>query len=272
MSVDLLVNPKQSILPGNAHAYDKPLCRPTRPDNWRIAMSLIIGPEPGPVREYLERNLLPGHRRPGLEYGIAMLESQIMSAMMLVDADTIRRWRLGKAQLPAGVPVYGDWLTEEAWEDVIPTTTWNPGGVGVLDVYDNVAGGKVTVFEYRVDKVQKYDDRDEPCGEMVNMVTFHCDRCHTPDHIDIGERIPNTRPSDRAWTAKKARAHARGDLRCERPNGRIEQVATAVMSEMRGTAMAVPSRASSCATDMVGCGGVRQATAVTARLIAEASR
>ena len=270
--VDLLVNPKTTILPGNTHTYDKPLGRPVGADNWRITMSLIIGPEPRPEREYLDRNLLPEHRRPGLEYGIALLESQLMSATMYLDADTIRRWRIGKAQLPAGMPVYEHWLDQGAWEDLIPATTWTPGGVGLIDVYDNVAGGKVTVFEYRVDKAQRYNDRNEPSGEMASMVTFHCDRCHTPDHMDIDVRIANARPSDRAWTAKKARAHARGDLRCELPNGRIEQVVSAVASEMRGRTVAVPSRASACATDMVGCGGVREATAVTARLIAEASR
>jgi hypothetical protein len=272
MSVDLLVTPNRLFLPGNTHTYDKPLGRPTGPANWRVTMSLIIGAEPSPVRDYLEGNLLPEHRRPGQEYGVVMLESQIMSAMMQVDVDTVRQWRTGKAALPAGMPVYADWLTEDAWEDLIPATTWYPGGAGLLDVYDNVAGGKVTVFEYQVDKAQKYNDRAEPCGEMASMVSFHCDRCHTPDHNDRGERIENNRPCDRAWTAKKARAHARGDLRCEMPDGRMERAVAEFMSERNGRTVTLPSRASSCATDMVGCGGVRQATAVTKRLIADAGR
>ncbi len=268
MAIDLLINPQLDtlVLPGNQHTYDRPLGHPTGASRFRITMTVIVGD--GPERDGIERGIQAEHRRPpGEPYGIVLLESQIMSAMMITDADTVRRNRAG-GPLPADAPVYGGWPNSIGWEEdeLTPHTTWNPGGVGVIDTYDNVAGGTVTVYEYRVDKAQNYNDRNEPSGEMVNMVAYHCDRCHTPDNHDFDGRFENRFPSNRAWAAKQARAHARGNRRCKIPDGRIEEVVAKVMSEKHGRPVVLPSRASRCATELAGCGGVREARAATARL------
>lgn len=274
MTVDIFVSPSRpgDLLPGNKHYYDRPNGRVTGADLFRVRMTVIVPAGPSQAREDLEKyTLCPEHHLPaGVPYGLALLESQELSAMMMVGAPAVEAHRTGKALVadPAN-PVYGGWPHSGCWEDLLPDTTWHPGGEGVLARYDGVDGASVTVFEYMIDEARQFNDRAEPVGKMVPMVSYHCDRCHTPSPFDLGERFRNTRANDRTWAGHKARAHARGaDRRCTIPDGRIERVVSQVASEMRGTRVQLPPRAVRCAAEE-GCAQVAVARSATARLLAE---
>lgn len=268
MTIDLVEQPHRyiNLYPGNEHTT-----HPDRPSRvvgaymMRIALTIIVGPEPSEVRADLEEGLLPEHRHAG-PYGLAMLESQEISAMMLTTAEQIKQFRAETLRLTPGLPTYSQWPNSPAWEDLIPNSTWHPGGVGVLGEFDNVLGGKVTAYEFTVDRAQAWNRNAEPSGENMTMVSYHCDRCHTPDWADMGERWENRCPDDRRWAGQKARLHALGmGKKCEVPNGRMEPVVAAVASEMQGREVRLAPRDAWCAMNDA-CSQVRLARATTTQL------
>jgi len=258
----------RTLLWGNRHHLG-PNNQVVGADGYRVAMTLIVPSDASVVRTDLEHGLLPDHRRPDRPYGLALLESQELCLTMITEPSRIYQFQAGGGQLPSDEPAYVGWPRNDAppWEGIIPESTWYPGGTGVLGEYDGVDGAKVTLFEYAVDKGQAWNDRGMPTGVTISMVSWHCDRCHTPYPAELDERWVNRGPGDRMWAARKARSHARGSAKCTPPTGEMERVVSEVFSEMRGTKVELPAPASACAAGE-GCSRVRQARAVTARLVA----
>ncbi|MBM0201861.1 hypothetical protein JNW90_01160 [Micromonospora sp. STR1s_5] len=276
---DLTITPvlvpqyQSNLLLGNKHHYG-PNNRIVGVDCFRVAMTLIVPAESSDARTNLEDILRDEHRRPGQPYGIALLEAQQLDAMMLTDPSVIEAFRDGTSALPNGPDTitYGGWPScgYGPWEDIIPKTTWYPEGTGILDEFEGVDGAKVTLYEYTVDEGLAWNRRGTPTSRTAAMVSWHCDRCHSPYEVELDERFENRGPYLRQWAGQHARGHARGtDGKCKRPTGELERVVAAVASELRGRPVELPSQAATCAAEE-GCARVRHARAVTARLAAQA--
>ena len=240
--IDVVPDPTRdtNLLPGNRHQYG-PNNRLLGADSFRVAMTVIVPTQPSPARTELERTMLPEHRRPGQPYGLALLESQEMSAMLLTTPAAIQANRSGTRLDYAGCPVYDRWPAGGAWEALIPPSTWFPGGTGILGEFDGVDGATVTLYEFAVDQGQAWNSDGEPTGKMVNMVSWHCDRCHRPYWGELGERWENEGPDDRRWAATRARAHARGqEGKCTPPTGAMERVVAEVASKIHGRKVELP--------------------------------
>lgn len=264
MTIDVQLVPgyNRTVLPGNKHTYDGR--RIVGADMFRVDMTLIIPATPDELRADFEKNLLPEHVTPGEPYGLVLMSSQLFECMYLTTPALVESYRDKQFQLPQGI-VYGGWPSSSntAWQDILPDTTWFPNGVGILDEIAGIDGAKVTIYEYTVDKAQKYNDRAEPVGELANMVTYHCDRCHTPAPFDLGEKFENTGPNGRHFASSKARVHARGaDGHCKVPDGKMEQAVAAAFSQMKGRTIELPGPAAACAAGE-GCAQVRQARTAT---------
>lgn len=270
MTIDVQLIPgyNSTVLPGNKHTYQGR--KIVGADMFRVDMTAIVPAGDSAPRAELEQGLRPEHVRPPSEpYGLILMSSQLFDCMYLTTPALVESYREKHFQIPKGT-IYGGWpdASGGAWEGLLPQTTWYPNAVGILDELDGVAGAKVTIYEYTVDKAQAYNSRAEAVGELVNMVGYHCDRCHTPSPYDLGERFENRGPNDRYFANFKARAHARGaDGHCKVPDGKIEQVVSQVASEMHGRKIELPSRAASCAAEE-GCAQVRAARAATVLLAA----
>ncbi|WP_431976039.1 hypothetical protein [Micromonospora haikouensis] len=276
MSITVVPVPQahSNLLPGNRHQYG-PNSRIVGADMQRVAMTVVVPVEDSDARADLERYLLEEHRRPGRPYGLALLETQLMGLMLVTGVEEIEAFRAGRVALPVGpqAVVYGGWPScgHGPWEDIIPATTWHPGGVGVLDEYDGVDGARVTLYEFTIDEGLAWNRHGTPTGKTLTMVSWHCDRCHLPYDFDLGERMDNRGPDDRGWMSRNARVHASGrDGRCRPPTGEMERVVAAVASEMRGQRVELPSPEATCAAEE-GCSRVRLARATTARLLAGAT-
>lgn len=267
----------QNLLPDNNHHYDD-RHRPTGADWFRVAYTVIIPVDGGELRRAYEDNLIPEFRAAAdQEYGLVLLESQTFSATAMVGADAVRAHRDAGVKLPSGPHIVtgAGWPDDAttAWDNVLPTGTWYPGGAGILDTYTGVDGATVTLYEYSVDKAQAWDGNKSPSGETISMVTWHCDRCHTPSSIwDLDGRYENNGPHDRKWASREARVHARGaDGKCTPPDPRITRAVEEISSKMRGRPVSLPDKASSCAASD-GCARIRHAKMTTAPLIDAARR
>ncbi|MCX5070775.1 hypothetical protein OOJ91_33565 [Micromonospora lupini] len=268
-------NYQSNLLAGNTHHYG-PNGRIQGVDFYRVAMTVIVPAEPSDARTDLEDSLREDHRRPGQPYGLALLESQQFGVMLLTEPSTIEAFRSGTAVLPGGADatIYGGWPScgYGPWEKIIPAATWYPGGTGILDEFEGVDGAKVTLYEYTVDEGLAWNRRGTPTGKTTAMVGWHCDRCHRPYEMEFDERFENRGPHDRQWAGRNARGHARGqDGKCRPPRGDLEELVSAVASDLRGYRVEVPSQAASCAAEE-GCARVRHARAVTARLASAAGQ
>lgn len=262
IDVQLVPGYNHEVLPGNQHTYKGR--RIVGANDYRADMTVIIPATASELRASFEENLLPEHRQPGEPYGLILFSSQLFQITLVGPASLAEAYRARPFQ-PTQTVVYGGWpdTYSRGWEKALPPTTWFPDGLGVLDQFQGVDGATITVFEYTVDKAQAYRDQAEQSGELVNMVTYHCDRCHTPASYDLGERYENRGPNSRYFASLKAHNHARGtDGHCKVPDGWAERVAAQALSNMRGTRVEVPTRAATCAAEE-GCARVREAHAAT---------
>jgi len=273
VTINLVVDPQRhtNLLPGNQHQYG-PNNQVQGAEMLRVAMTVIVPAQPSPARTDLEHSIiLDEHHRPG-PYGLALLESQEMSIMLLTNPAEIQAFRAGSPLTFGQNPVYNRWPATRTWEDIIPASTWFPGGTGILSEFDGVDGATVTLYEFAVDQGQAWNSYGEPTGKMVNMVSWHCNRCHSPYDFELDERWENQGPDMRRWASTRARAHARGkDGKCTPPTGEMERVVARVASEIHGHKVELPSPESACAAGE-GCSRVRHARAVTARLLGSSPR
>ncbi|MGW5121896.1 hypothetical protein ACWEQ8_41740 [Streptomyces noursei] len=215
----------------------------TGADQYRISLTGIITPE-SPQFERLQENLKPEHRRPD-GYGMAFLESEEHHIAYYGPIQQIQEYRAatnGTAVLDLSQGAqYAFWPHGEGWDDIIPDTTWNKGGEGIVTEFDHPLGGKVVVFEYLKEGVD---------GEQVPMVGFHCERCHPQPELEHEASMANHGPQDRRWTARNARAHIRSHTtRCRPVDPRWAEVAQQCFNEQEGVNSPTVTWESRCAVE-----------------------
>jgi hypothetical protein len=221
--------------------------RVTGADRYRITLTFIVLPHHLDFA-VLEEFIAPEHRDPA-GYGIALLESEEHSLTYVGPVQQIRDYDDCCAADPTR-PVTLDttrgvicefWPHGEGWDDLIPATTWHPGGEGILVEFDHPLGGRVVVYEYLE------EDAD---GTRMPRVGFHCERCCRPvPGIDHEARIDNLGPRDRRIGARHARLHIHDhEHECRRRDPRIAQAVTHAANRIHGTNDPVLTHESRCAT------------------------
>lgn len=147
---------------------------------------------------------------PAGTFGVAGLESQEHSVLWFGPADIVARFEADPA---AGIPfaafnehgVRGDrWPNTDAWLQVIPESTWNPGGQGLVAEYA-FDDAQVVVYELLARPALLSRSAAEAEPGPLPVVTFHCTRCHYEG--DHGDRYQSAGPDDRRLVCRKARQH-----------------------------------------------------------------
>jgi hypothetical protein len=205
-------------LPGNEHRVDKnnPV-RVVGARQYRVSWMTVIERN-RPDYDKLA-SIFEGPGRPAHSFGVAGLESQEHSVFWVgppaVIADfeakvAAATWLLDVRPLFDEMNRCGGyaerWPNDEAWLNLIPATTWNPGGQGIVTEYD-FDGASVVVYELlgRPSLLSPGVKRD-PKGPVPSLM-YHCTRCHHGG--DHGNRYMSAGPDDRAVICRKARQHMR---------------------------------------------------------------
>ncbi|MGO4459906.1 hypothetical protein AB4039_21805 [Streptomyces sp. M-16] len=217
----------------------------TGADRYRIPFTGFLTPD-NPKFAVMEEFVLPEHRRPE-GYGLAFLESEEHSLTYIGSVRQIEEYRAsngdGTAVLdPSQGVMYAFWPRDEGWDDYLPHNTWNPGGEGIVTEFDHPLGGKVVVYEY----LQNDPKADGP----TPMIGLHCERCHPRPNLDYDKHRPNTRPHDRRWFARNARAHVRRHAEeCRPADPRMAEAVQQIVNEKYGVNNPTVTWESGCATD-----------------------
>ncbi|MCF6467438.1 hypothetical protein FAF44_03285 [Nonomuraea sp. MG754425] len=218
-------------LPGNTHQVSpNNSTYVTSAAQYRMSWAAVIE-RSHPRWDALTEGFIEEHR-PTDTFGVAGLESQEHSAMWLGPADIIARFVANPVAVPwSELTQHGGfadrWPNGNAWNELIPHTTWNPDGQGIVTEFQFDDGGSVVVYEL-LGRPALLSPGVDAIGEgLVPVVTFHCTRCHYDgDHSD---RHMSAAPDDRRTVCKKARQHTRSDrCRGEEANARGDQMIAAV--------------------------------------------
>lgn len=221
---------------------DKNPVHVVRADRYRISFSGFLTPQ-HPDFAAMERYFLPEHRRRE-GYGLAFLESEEHFVTYAGSIEQIADYRKAQGHRESvdldcsQGHCYHGWPQGYGWDELTPPGTWHADGRGIVTEFGH-CGTKVVVYEY-------VEDRD---GKRVNMVAFHCQRCHVRPDIHFDYATENRGPADRRWIARKARTHIRHAAEeCRPADPRISEVVTAVANEMDGGDRPVIADESRCAT------------------------
>jgi hypothetical protein len=197
----------------------------TGADVYKVTATKLLLPD-HPDFEALQE-LFPSEHRRSEGYGLAYLESEEHYVLYVGPVDQIVQLQTvgGQLDVAKGV-IFDTWLSNHAWVDFNPDTTWNEGGQGIVTEFDHPLGGKVIVFEYLHDWK----------GATSKMVTWHCERCHRrPDVTDFQENRTNFGPMERSAVARRARRHLRDHATACRPvNPRFAEVVSQVGNSLSG--------------------------------------
>lgn len=236
-------------------ARDTDPVRTARADQFRIAATVILPPDDPRFAELEGALELPEHRKSEQGYGIALLESEtdavtyVGSIRQLEDFGAANSDGTGVLDVSHGL-CYGSWPQAGGWDQVVPRTTWNPGGEGVVAEYDH-RGTAVVVYEFL----------RERGGEQVPMVAFHCLHCHNDHAFFHDHATENSGPADRRWMAGKARAHIRhAQHECRPLDPRHLEAVAQVAKQKLGPGAVVPAPDAQCAADGP-CAEIRHAKA-----------
>jgi hypothetical protein len=208
----------------------------THADHYRMSWATIIE-RSHPNWDALTEGFIEEHR-PTDTFGVAGVESQEHSLIWLGPADVIARFTADPVAVPWSefnqYGGFGDrWPNGDAWNALIPHTTWNPDGQGVVAEYPFDDGnGSVVVYELLGRPALLSPAVRESGDGLVPVVTFHCTRCH--EEGDSGDRYMSASPDDRRTVCRKARQHMRpGRCRGAEANARNDQM-VAVVREVVG--------------------------------------
>jgi hypothetical protein len=228
-------------IPGNVHHLSPDSStRVTGADRYRLSWCTVVELSDPLFGDLTEIFMEP--YRPTDTFGVAGLESQEHAVLWIGPADIITQFETNPA---AGIPwdQYNEqgtgadqWPNSDAWLDLIPVTTWNPGGQGVVTEYPFDDGdGSIVVYELLGRPALLSQGVSESPEGPVPVVTFHCTRCHCEgDHSD---RYMSGRPADRRTVCRKARRHLRpGECRGAEANARNDRL-VAVVREVAGLPM-----------------------------------
>ncbi|MFI6603726.1 hypothetical protein ACIBHX_46485 [Nonomuraea sp. NPDC050536] len=205
----MLVLPPADI-PGNTHhlsATSKTYVQ--RADSYRLSWVDVIERDSPQFRPLTE--VFPEEFRPAGTFGVAGLESQEHSVLWIGAADLISQIEANpQAPIPFAAlnerGTYADrWPNTDPWNALIPVTTWNPDGQGIVTEYPFSDGnGQVVVYEL-VGHPALRSMQEKSGQDLVPMVTFHCTRCHREGNSH--DRYTSVGPADRRTVCRKARVH-----------------------------------------------------------------
>ncbi|MFJ9167286.1 hypothetical protein ACIRPK_26570 [Kitasatospora sp. NPDC101801] len=215
----------------------------TGAEHYRVTLSGILLPN---HPHFAQMEEFFTERRQPEGYGLLFLESEEHSVTHAGPIDQVRAYQAAPIAEPASLDLtqgvnYGGWPHGTGWDDLLPATTWNPAGEGIVVEFDHPLGGKVTVYEYL---------KDGPDGTKIPRVSQHCEHCHpSGSGYDHEVAMDNRGPHDRRWMARNARKHVRHHAeRCRPQDPNLMEIVTAVANEMHGTSNPVTSWESHCAT------------------------
>jgi hypothetical protein len=221
-------------LPGNVHhvSPDNPTYV-TGAANYRMSWAAVIE-RSDPRWDVLTEGFIEEYR-PADTFGVAGVESQEHSLLWLGPAEVIARFIADPVAIPwvelAENGGYANrWPNGDAWNALIPHTTWNPDGQGIVAEYPFDDGnGSVVVYELLGRPALLSPGVTAIGDEPVPVVTFHCTRCHYEG--DSGDRHMSAAPDDRRTVCRKARQHTRpGRCRGEEANARGDEMVAAVQA------------------------------------------
>ncbi|SEU46735.1 hypothetical protein [Nonomuraea wenchangensis] len=224
-------------IPGNTHhvSEDNP-AYVTHADQYRMSWATIIE-RSHPNWDALTEGFVEEYR-PTDTFGVAGAESQEHSLIWLGPADVIARLQANPVDVPWSEfnqhGIWADrWPNGDAWNALIPRTTWNPDGQGVVTEYPFEDGnGSVVVYEMLGRPALLSPGVSESPEGPTPLVTWHCTRCH--EEGDSRDRFMSAAPSDRRTVCMKARKHMRpGQCRAEEANARGDRM-VAVVQEVFG--------------------------------------
>ncbi|MEW1842655.1 hypothetical protein AB0392_32325 [Nonomuraea angiospora] len=267
-------------LPDNFHHVSPTnSTRVTSSQRYRLSWTTII--ERSDPRFDALTEVFMGEFRPIDTFGVAGTESQEHSVLWFGPADIIARFEANPA---AGIPwdefnqqgVRADrWPNDDAWQQVIPATTWNPDGQGIVAEYSFDDGGSVVVYEMLGRPALLSSGVSKSPNGPTPLVTFHCTRCH--EESGHHDRYMSARPDDRRIVCQQARRHMRpGRCGGAEANARNDRM-VAVVQEAFGRPVTGSTEglyAAQCATKDLdpngilvssSCAEVREARTHTAR-------
>jgi hypothetical protein len=233
----MLILPPTDV-PGNVHhvSSNNPTYV-TRSDRYRVSWATVV--ERSDSRFDGLTEIFDAPYRPTDTFGTAGLESQEHSVLWVGPADVIARFEANQdfGVLFAETNQHGfngdRWPHNDAWLDLIPATTWNPDGQGVVTEYPFDDGGSVVVYELLGRPALLSSGMSESPEGPVPVVTFHCTRCHCEG--DHGDRYMSADPSDRRTVCLKARQHMQpGRCRGAEANARNDRMVAVVREVFSG--------------------------------------
>jgi hypothetical protein len=227
--IDLPDN-EHEVSPGNP-------TRVTRARLYRLSWAEVIGRDDPRAEQLIE--IFDGPHRPAGAFGLAGAESQEHSMLWIGPPEVIAGFR----DDPRHVVPWAEfnelgawcdrWPSARAWLDLIPPTTWNPDGQGIVAEHD-FDGAKVIVYELLGRPVLLSSRINTTPEGLVPVVTYHCTRCH--EHGTTGDRYMSASPADRRMAGLAARRHMRPG-NCGGPEAvrRGDNMVAAVDSAISGT-------------------------------------
>lgn len=223
-------------LPGNTHQVSpNSSTYVTSAAQYRMSWATVIE-RSHPRWDALTQGFIEEYR-PTDTFGVAGVESQEHSAMWLGPADIIARFAANPVAVPwSELTQHGGfadrWPNGDAWNELIPHTTWNPEGQGIVTEFEFSDCGSVVVYELLGRPALLSSGVSESPEGLVPVVTFHCTRCHCEG--GHGDRYMSADPDDRRTVCRKARQHMRpGRCQGEEANARNDRM-VAVVQEVIG--------------------------------------
>ena len=226
-----------SDLPNNVHDVSPTNpARVTRSRFYRMSWAGVIEHSDPRFRDLA--GVFPEAYRPTGTFGTAGLESQEHSILWIGSPDVVVRFRDDPAQAVPWAEInqtgsrVDRWPNSDAWLDLIPATTWNPGGQGIVTEHD-FDGAKVIVYETLSKPTLLSESAKGAPQGPVPVVTFHCARCH--EAADAVYRHTSCGPEDRRVAGLEARRHMRpGRCRGADAVARGDEMVAVVESVARG--------------------------------------
>jgi hypothetical protein len=151
---------------------------------------------------------IPSVMRPATTFGAIGLESQEHSFLWAGDPAVITRIQdspgtVDWSEVVASGKLMDRWPHQAPWVELMPVTTWNQGGEGIVTQYP-VGQASVVVYEL-IATPAKASRRANAGQEPQPVVTFHCAACHLQDTDNA--RYPSDGPYARERACQAARRH-----------------------------------------------------------------
>lgn len=203
-------------LPGNDHHMNPGLpWKAVRSSRYRASWATVIERRHPQFGDLV--TVIPEAMRPAATFGAIGWESQEHSCLWtgdpavarIQDSPDVADW----SEVLASGKLMDRWPLRGPWTELMPPTTWNPGGEGIVAEYP-LGKASAVVYELlatpaKASRLGAAADGPQP------VVTFLCTACHFQDTNN--DRYPSEGPYAREKACQAARRHLD---RCERPGNR----------------------------------------------------